>query len=370
MRTRAPESFHIVVIIMVLLGGTLEDAKGIGLGAMCVSGQYMNGVPLDEEAAFRFFKGVYDAGCRHFDTAEVYKSGPFNEPAGPDTVFNETQLGKFLPTVPRDSFTIATKYMPMLRADKQNPQGKCDYESVKGALLTSLKRLNLSYVDLYYSHVVLTREAGVEFVTSVKRLKEEGLVKNIGLSEIVAPWLRDCHAIHPICAIQQEWSLLTRDIEESLVPTCRELNVGIVAYSPLARNILTGPKTERPTDKRRENIPRFSAENWDKNNKVGEQVAALAAKKGVSPATLSMAWLLQKAKDLKVSVLPIPGTAVLDHAKDNMAGASVGALSPEEMALLEEIAKQAAGNRESDQYMSIRIEGQARKEVGAGASKL
>lgn len=325
----------------------------MGLGCMSVSGQYSNGVPLPQAEATSFFRGVYDAGCRSFDTAEVYKSGPLSAPATPSTVFNETQLGKFFATVPRESFTVATKYMPLLRG------GKCDYESVRLALLASLKRLGLEYVDLYYSHVVLTREAGIEFMASAKRLVEEGLLRHVGLSEVSAAWLREAHAVHPVCCIQQEWSLLTRNVEDHLVPTCRELNIGIVAYSPLARNLLSAPKT-RPDDVRRAGIPRFSPENFAKNAKMLEQLEALASKKGVSPAQLSLAWLVQKAVDLGVAVLPIPGTARLQHALDNIASMRV-ALQPADMAFLEEIAKQTAGERESKGYINMRIEGQEQR---------
>lgn len=335
---------------MVKLGAKLEEESGLGLGCMSVSGQYSNGVPLDEAEAIAFFKGVYDAGCRHFDTAEVYKSGPLNAPATADTVFNETQLSKFFATVPRESFTVATKYMPLLRS------GKCDYESVKAALTASMERLGLSYVDLYYNHVVISCEAGVEFAASVKRLVQEGLVKNLGLSEVSAPWLRAAHTVHPVCCIQQEWSLLTRNVEETLVPTCRDLGIGLVAYSPLARNLLTAPK-ERPEDSRRAGIPRFSEDNFEKNRKMLLQLEELATGKGVTPAQLSLAWLVQKARDLNVSVLPIPGTAKLPHALDNLASMKVS-LTPDDMKLLEEIARQTAGDRESEGYMSMRIEGQ------------
>lgn len=335
---------------MVVLGGTLEETSGLGLGCMCVSGQYTNGVPLSEEASFALFKGVYDAGCRHFDTAEVYKSGAFNAPPTKDTVFNESQLGKFFAAVPRSSFTVATKYMPYIHALK------ADYETVRAALLVSLGKLGLEYIDLYYTHRVVSLEYAIEFVRSCKRLKEEGLIKNIGLSEISAPWLREAHKVHPICCIQQEWSLLTRDMEEDLVPTCAELGIGIVAYSPLARNILTVPK-ERPQDQRRAGIPRYSEDNWEKNKAMLQKLEDLATKKGVSPAQLSLAWLIQKAVQLNATCMPIPGSANLHHCLENVAAAKVK-LSLEDMKLLEEIAKESVGARESDAYMAGAVEGQ------------
>lgn len=337
---------------MVVLGGTLEERSGIGFGCMSVSGQYSDGVPLDERTAFDLFKGVYDAGCRHFDTAEVYKSGLLNAPPSDDTVYNETQLGRFLATVPRNSFTVATKYMTLAHGNQS------DYESVRGALLASLSRLGLEYVDLYYSHRVLSCEDGEEFAGSVKRLISEGLVKNLGLSEVPADWLRRAHAVHPVCCVQQEWSLLTRNLEESLVPTCRELGVGIVAYSPLARNLLTLPET-RPEDARRQSVPRFSEANFEQNKRMLKDVQDLASQHGVSPAQLSIAWLRRKAEDLGVGCVPIPGTTRLAHAQDNIASARISLTGPD-MALLEGVAARTAGARENDQYLSITMEREAK----------
>mmetsp|Transcript_33853 Transcript_33853/g.79133 ORF Transcript_33853/g.79133 Transcript_33853/m.79133 type:complete len:345 (-) Transcript_33853:116-1150(-) len=338
---------------MVVLGGTLEEKSGLGLGCMSVSGQYSNGIPLDPETSLKFFRGVYDAGSRHFDTAEIYKSGALWAPPSDDIVFNESQLGQFFATVPRDSFTIASKFMPLPPFRENND---CSYDTVKAALTASLGRLGLSYLDLYYCHAVPTCEVGQEFTRSAMRLKEEGLIRNIGLSEVSAESLRAAHAIHPICCIQQEWSLLTRNLEEALLPTCKELGIGIVAYSPLARNLLTVPK-ERPTDVRRSVIPRFNEENWEQNAAMGRRLEELAAKSSASPAQLSLAWLVQKAKDLGVSCLPIPGTANLHHALDNIASMKV-TLTPEDMKLLEDIAADVAGARECQDYLRPRLEGQ------------
>lgn len=331
----------------------MEEKSGLGLGCMSVSGQYDNGVPLSPDAAVHLFKGVYDAGCRHFDTAEVYRGGSGSQASTPgsnaETVYNESQLGKFFSTVSRDSFTIGTKYAPWEHG------GKADYATVKSALLASLKRLGLSFVDLYYTHRVMSREYAIEFTQSVRKLVEEGLVRNIGLSEVSAAWLRAAHAEHPICCVQMEWSLLTRGIEDEMVPACRELGVGIVAYSPLARNLLTAPK-ERPTDVRRSGLPRFNEDNFEKNQSMLARLEALATEKSVSPAQLSMAWLLQKSVDLGVSCMPIPGTNKLPHALDNLASTKVK-LAPKDMTLLEDIASMTAGARENDGYLKTALEG-------------
>jgi aryl-alcohol dehydrogenase-like predicted oxidoreductase len=308
---------------------------------------------MPEPEATALFKGVYDAGCRHFDTAEVYRSfKTIGEAPTDETVYNESQLGAFFKTVPRDSFTVASKFMPIGKPD-------CSYETVKRALEASLARLGLDFVDLYYSHRVLSREQGIEFATACKRLKEEGLLRNVGLSEVSAADLRAAHAVTPICCIQQEWSLLTREPEEELVPVCKELNIGIVAYSPLARNLLTAPKT-RPTDQRRSVIPRFDESNFEKNQEMMAKLEALAAQKSVSPAQLSMGWLLQKGNDLGVQLLPIPGTKTLSHALENIASAKIE-LAPDDMALLEEIAVLSAGARESDAYMEKGLEGNTKR---------
>ena len=198
----------------------------------------------------------------------------------------------------------------------------------------------------------------MEFTAACKQLQEEGLIKNIGLSECSAADLRAACAVAPICAVQQEWSLLTRNAEELLIPACKELGVGFVAYSPLARNLLAAAVTERPTDARRASIPRFAEEHWEKNKLMGERLEALGKEKGVTAAQLSMGWLLQKGQDLGIPLLPIPGTKTLSHALDNIASAQVK-LAPEDMQLLEDIAELSSGARESDSYMEAAIEGRS-----------
>lgn len=268
---------------MVLLGSSLQEASGLGLGCMSVSGQYDDGVPLSEDEATAFFTGVWQAGCRHYDTAEAYRSG---REYG---VFNESQLGTFFKTVPRDSFTVGTKFHPGFHPD-------FTYETIKATCLEQLDRLGLDYIDLYYCHRTPDAEFAAAFAGACAKLKEEGLIKNIGLSECSAADLRAAHAVAPICAVQQEWSLLSRNAEDLLIPTMIELGVGFVAYSPLARNILTATVKERPTDARRQSIPRFAEEHWDKNVQMGEKLEELASSKGVTAAELTLGWLLQKSK--------------------------------------------------------------------------
>jgi aryl-alcohol dehydrogenase-like predicted oxidoreductase len=202
--------------------GNKTSQSGLGFGCMGITAFY--GATMPDSDALVLLKGVYDTGCRHFDTAEVYAAGD---------KYNETILGEFFQTVPRDSFTVATKYYP-----KEDNDSVYTYETVKNCLLASLKRLQLDYVDLYYAHRVLTLEGGKTFAKAALRLKEEGLIREIGLSEVNGKWLREiCQDGAPIDAVQQEWSLLTRSLETELVPVCKELDIPIVAYRFVASQV-------------------------------------------------------------------------------------------------------------------------------------
>lgn len=192
------------------------DARqsGLGFGCMGITAFYGDSMPDDE--ALALLRAVYEAGCRHYDTAEVYAAGG---------KYNEAILGDFFQTVPRDSYTVATKYWPRDDPDVY------EYDNVKKSLVASLERLQLDYVDLYYAHRVLSLEGGLKFAATAKRLKEEGLIKEVGLSEVSGKWLKEIHTKGcQIDAVQQEWSLLTRNLEDELVPVCKELDVVIVAY--------------------------------------------------------------------------------------------------------------------------------------------
>ena len=285
---------------------------------------------------------------KHFDTAEIYKTGnPFADVDG--DLYNEAVLSRVLSSAPRDSFTIATKYMPGKWG------GKCDYDSVKSALQSSLARLKLDFVDVYYCHRITSEDGAVSFTASCARLIAEGLMKHVGLSEVCGSWLRSAHAVHPVFCIQQEWSLMTRNLEAELVPVCAKLGVGIVAYSPLARNLLTAP-AERPTDWRASN-PRFSEDNFAANVKLMKRVEDMALEKGVSAGQLSLAWLLHKARDLGVKCMPIPGTTKILHARENFKAVSI-TLTTEEMTVLEDLADNVVGARGDERYVSMGIEGQ------------
>jgi len=184
---------------------------------------------------------------------------------------------------------------------------------------------------------------------------ESGKVKHVGLSEVGPDWLCKAHAVHPVSAVQQEWSLLTRNLEDSVVPACKKLGVGIVAYSPLARNLLCDP-AEAPKDWRQGN-PRYSEENFAKNKELVAKIKAMAAKKERTAAQLSLAWLYHKARILGVSMIPIPGTTKAERAAENFA-AQATELSDEEIAELEALGSLVAGPRGNEQYLQSGIEAQ------------
>jgi len=326
-----------------------SDQSGLGFGCMGITAFY--GASMSDEDCMELLKTVYDAGCRSFDTAEVYKSGN-PAVAAENDIWNEGQLGKFLATVPRDSYTVATKYFPALH----DPEGKITYDSVKSSLVKSLERLGLEYVDLYYCHRIPSLDEARNFVRVAQELKKEGLIKAIGLSEISAEWLREVHAIAPIDAVQQEWSLMTRNLEDDLVPTCAELGITLVAYSPFARGLLAKRTEDTPQDYRA-GIPRFQGDSLKKNMELYDKVEELAKKKGSTTAQLSLAWLFHRASKLGVSVMPIPGTTKIANALSNIASLKIS-ISDEESKLLESLAEQVVGDRYDEMSMKRTMDAQ------------
>jgi len=321
--------------------------SGLGLGCMGISAFY--GAAMEDSKALELLQGIYDGGCRHFDTAEVYQM----EGSKP----NETILGEFFQTIERDSFTVATKYWPA----HDNPK-VYEYDDVKAHLQESLKKLQMDSVDLYYAHRVLSVEGGIKFVKAAHKLKEEGLIKEIGLSEVSGSWLRQiCKEAGSVDAVQQEWSLMTRTLEADLVPACKELDVTIVAYSPLSRNLLA-KKVDASNIAQgdfRASLPRYEKEALEANNKIVDKIEELGKKHGASPAQIALSWIFHKAKEMGVSVVPIPGTTKMKNAENNMGSVKVE-LSDDDCKELEALTALVVGDRYYASFMgnNLSIESQ------------
>lgn len=258
-----------------------------------------------------------ESGINFIDTAWVYQSYGID---GNENVTNEELVGKAIARFGREKFIIATKTGVFRKDGKLVVDGRP--ELIKAQIEESLQRLNIDYIDLYYIHRIDTSYPLEETIKCLKGLVEEGKIKYIGLSECTPSELRRAHAIHPITAIQMEWSLQSRDIEETLVPVARELGVGIVAYSPLGRGLLSDiqkalndievAKKESKADSR-VNLPRFNGESLEKNMQNVLKFYEIAAEKNCTPAQLALAWLHSQGDD----VFPIPGTTKADHIASN-----------------------------------------------------
>jgi adenylate kinase len=333
------------------LGSQGLTVSAMGFGCMGITAFY--GAPMKDEDALTLLRAVYSKGCNFFDTAEMYRTGnPFGAPTK-DTQFNETILGKFVQQVPRASVVIATKFAPGMWG------GRVDLQTVERALDASLQRLGVACVDLYYCHRMPASLAGLlEWMHSAAALVKKGKVKFIGLSEVSGEWLREAHRVFPVSCVQQEWSLMTRSpVEDDLVPVCAELGIGVVAYSPLARNLLTEQQAA-PKDFRASN-PRFSKENFAQNQDLTKKIGALAKDRG-SAAQLSLAWLYQRARELGVTMVAIPGSTKIPNAVSNLESLQVR-LSVQEMQLLGSLAGKVQGARGNPQYLQSAVEGQRSK---------
>ncbi|XP_010553616.1 PREDICTED: probable aldo-keto reductase 4 isoform X2 [Tarenaya hassleriana] len=306
----------------IKLGSQGLEVSAQGLGCMGLSAFY--GAPKPESDAIAVLHHAINSGITFLDTSDIY---------GPET--NEILLSKALKDVMREKVELATKFGISYSEGKREIKGDPAY--VRFACEASLRRLGVDCIDLYYQHRIDIRVPIEITMGELKKLVEEGKIKYVGLSEASASTIRRAHAVHPITAVQLEWSLWSRDVEEDIIPTCRELGIGIVAYSPLGRGFFaSGPKLLEKLEQGdfRKNLPRFQAENLDHNKVLYEKVTAMAEKKGCTPGQLALAWVHQQGDD----VCPIPGTTKIENLNQNIGALSVK-LTPEEMAEIEAIAQ-------------------------------
>jgi aryl-alcohol dehydrogenase-like predicted oxidoreductase len=321
------------------LGNQGLTVSALGLGCMGMSDFYGHRDDAESTATLHY---AVDRGITFFDTADMY---------GPHT--NEILVGKALAGV-RNRVVIATKFGILRDPKDPNVRGVCgrpDY--VRSACEGSLKRLGVEAIDLYYQHRVDPEVPIEETVGAMAELVTAGKVRFLGLSEVNASTLRRACAVHPISAVQSEYSLWTRDPEESLLQTCRELVVGFVPYSPLGRGFLTGQirtfEDFEPGDYRR-NSPRFQGENFQKNLDLVARIETMAKANGCTPSQLALAWVLAQGDDLA----PIPGTKRRDRLDENL-GALEQALSASELAELNSLFPPgaAAGTRYPEAAMHM-----------------
>jgi aryl-alcohol dehydrogenase-like predicted oxidoreductase len=319
----------------ISLGGL--DVSRIGLGTMAMSGYYLD--PSSSEAeSIRTIQRALELGVTFFDTAEIY--GPF---------VNEELLARAL-TGRRDDIVLATKFGLVSHAGGGPGVLDSSPANIRTAIEGSLKRLRTDHIDLYYQHRVDPGTPIEDTVGALAELVSEGKVLHIGLSEAGPDTIRRAHAVHPIAAVQTEYSLWTRDPEAELLPLLRELGIGFVPYSPLGHGFLTGdirsPEQLSDDDWRKTN-PRFSGENFQRNLRIVDEVQSVAAEVGATPAQIALAWLLAQGDD----IAPIPGTKRVARVEENTAADRIE-LSAGQIERLNHLTP-AAGERHDEGNMAV-----------------
>lgn len=323
------------------LGNELT-VSAIGLGCMGMSFAYGE---ADEQESIRTLHRAVELGVTFFDTAEVY--GPYE---------NEKLLGKAFKDR-RDRVTIATKFGFRIEPGKPAAEAIKGVdgrpENARAVAEASLKRLGTEIIDLYYQHRVDPSVPIEETVGAMAELVTEGKVRALGLSEASAATIRRAHAVHPIAAVQSEYSLWSRDPEDEVLATCRELGIGFVPYSPLGRGMLTGTiakMDDLAADDFRRSLPRFQAENLDANAALVSTLETLAAEKGFTAAQLALAWVINQGD----YIVPIPGARKIRHLEENVAAADI-VLSDAELNKLAEILSPdlVAGKRYTEASLAL-----------------
>ena len=321
-----------------VLGRGLE-VSALGLGCMGMSEFYGE---TDESQALATIRRALDLGVTLLDTADMY--GPFT---------NERLVGRAV-AGRRDEATIATKFGQARGPNGERLGVRGDAEYVRQACDASLERLGVDHIDLYYQHRVDRNVPIEETVGAMAELVAAGKVRHLGLSEASAATIRRAHAVHPITALETEYSLWTRDVEAEILPALRQLGIGLVAYSPIGRGFLSGrfrsPEDLPPDDNRRLSHPRFAAENIERNLALVEGLERIAGDKGVPAAQLALAWVLTRGDD----VVPIPGTRHVEYVEQNVGALDVEP-TPEELARLEELFPPGvtAGERYGEANLSL-----------------
>ncbi len=316
--------------------GTLTVSR-IGLGAMTMAGTYTSEGALDDQESILTIHRALDLGVTHIDTAEIY--GPFH---------SEEVVGRALRRR-RDDVVIATKF-GLVGHDGRGP-GTIDSSpgNVRAAVEGSLRRLGTDHIDLYYQHRVDPATPIEETVGALADLVTEGKVLHIGLSEASPTTIRRAHAVHPVTALQTEYSLWSRDPEHELLPLLRELGIGFVPYSPLGHGLLTGQirsVDDFADDDWRKTNPRFTDENFVRNLAIVDEVRAIGAENGATPAQTALAWLLAQGND----IAPIPGTRRVARVEENTHADRVE-LTPDQLTRLNNLTP-AAGDRHDETNMA------------------
>ncbi|MEX5635181.1 aldo/keto reductase [Parafrankia sp. FMc2] len=315
--------------------GTL-DVSRIGLGAMGMSFGY-TGAGSDDNESIRTIHRALELGVTLVDTAEVY--GPFT---------NEELVGRALKGR-RDGVVLATKFGMISHTGRTGLDSSP--ANIRAAVEGSLRRLGTDYIDLYYQHRVDPRTPIEDTVGALSQLVSEGKIRHVGLSEAGVSTIRRAQAVHPITALQSEYSLWTRDPEPAVLPLLRELGIGFVPYSPLGHGFLTGHLRSvdqlDDSDWRRTN-PRFTGENFQRNLRIADEVAAVATEAGATPAQVAIAWLLAKGDD----IAPIPGTRRVARVEENTAADSL-TLTPEQIEQLDRLTPPAGDHHNEEQMQMI-----------------
>ncbi|GAA4254371.1 aldo/keto reductase [Dactylosporangium darangshiense] len=318
----------------VRLGRSGPEVSVLGLGCMGMSEFYG---PADDQESLATMERALELGVTTFDTADTYGIGE-----------NERLVGAFLKGH-REEIVVATKFGPVRDPQTRGLKGlRADPEYVKEACEASLSRLGTDYIDLYYLHVPDPKVPIEDTVGAMAELVAAGKVRYLGLSNLDEAHIRRAHAVHPITAVQKEWSLFTRTDEADVVPACAELGIGYVANCPLGRGFLSGAYTSSSTYEPgdvRSIVSRFVGENADHNQRLLDIVRGVAKQYDATPAQVCLAWLIARTEAHGLGVLPIPGTSNREYLEENL-GAAALTLTADDLATLEPIAAQVAGTNQ------------------------